>query len=110
MLNKFMCPFVKESVDVAAVGSSLVYGEVVYCIGSFKHTVCKAVREIEGRESPYFGRLLYVGSGIFLLVAEKLQTVVIVSETDNVSTYLISQPCLIAACLQLHTLYIVVFK
>ena len=95
--------------DVVVVGSFLIYGKLICTVGCAENTVCKTVRQIEGRKSPYLCGLLYNIRCIAAVEAEELHSVHIVVKTDHICAYLICNECFIAACFKLHALYIIEF-
>jgi len=100
VLNDLVSPLVQETVNVVVVGSFFIYGKMIYRVRSLENAVCKAVREIKRGESPYFRGLLDVIGCVVLVETEELQSVLIVSETDNIRADFIRYESLIAACLQ----------
>ena len=98
-------PLVQESVNVVVERRSLVDRQLVSRIRGFQHTVCKTVRQIQGGQSPDFGRLLDVLRGVVLVPAEKFHAVCVIVETQHVGADARSDQCGIASGAELDALH-----
>jgi hypothetical protein len=87
---------------MVVVGSLLIYRQLICTVGSAENTVCKAVREVQCRKSPYLSGLSDNISVVAVGVTEEFKAVLVIVETYNIRAYLVCDYSFITARFKLY--------